>query len=183
MRAKCDHHMIRKLFAGLVEHAFYAQVGMCDPRLIDYLVMMLIDFIHVDRLYRMRDTDGKRLENIIEMLRFQEKDAQSGVRIPQRDFHRYIGDFALFWTGVFPEGLQRRSCTPNPDHLIYYVGRGKESYAIASELHDEKSDPPSSLLGRLSTHFEVCAHGLALVRRGWERRDFEGLDDARSLLY
>lgn len=183
MRAKSNDRPIRRLFAGLVEHAFYTQIGVCDPKLMDYLLMLLLDFIHVDRLYKIRDANGKRLESIAEMLDFQESDPRINTVIPKRDFHRYIGDFALFWTGVFPEGLRRRRHTPNPDHLIDYVGRGKKSYAIASSLYDEESDPPSSLFRRLSADFEVYAHGLCLVRRGWEQRHFEGSEDTGPLLY
>lgn len=183
MGANWDRHPIRKLFAGLVEHSLYAQVGVCDPRLADYLVMLLIDFIHVDRLYRIQDAEGRPLESITEMLELRLQTPDNHSPTHDRDFHRYIGDFALFWTGVFPEGLRRRRHRPNPDHLIDYVDRGKESYAIASRLCDEDSDPPSSLFQRLSAHFELCVHGLGLVRRGWERRDFQGLQDPGSLLY
>ena len=183
MRAPYHGHTIRRMFSGLVEQAFYAEVGVCDPKLVDYLVILLLEFLHIDQLYRIRDARGRRLETIAEMLAQQAQVTGMDGGIPKRDFHRYIGDFALFWTGVFPEGLRRRRRSPNPDSLVDYVDRGRESYAIAARLFDEDSQPPGSVLRCLSTEFEVCAHGLGLVRRGWERREFRGLDDPARLLY
>ncbi len=168
MQPSYNSHAMKRLFAGMVEHAFCAEVGVCDPRLLDYLVMMLIDFVHVDHLYRVRDAQGNRVENISDMLAVQQDRSSREDRLANRDFHRYIGDYALFWTGVFPEGLQRPSRSPNPDRFAEYIDRGKNSYAIASDLYGEDSDPPGSLFRRLSAEFEVCAHGLILVRRAWQ---------------
>lgn len=183
MRAHFDQLPLKKLFSALVEQAFCVEVGIGDPKLTDYLVSMLLEFIHMDRLYRLRDAQGRRIENIAEMLVALEADGGGSRPMREYDFHRYIGDFALFWTGVFPEGLRRRSSSPNPDHLIDYVGRGKRSYEIASTLCDEDSEPSGSLFRRLSADFEVCAHGLGLVRQNWQNRNFQGWPGHGDLLY
>jgi len=183
MQSKYHEHVIRRAFAGMVEQAFFSEVGVCDPRLTDYLVMMLLEFIHVDGLYKLRDREGRQLESITEMMEWQEQDLRRELGIRPCDFHRYVGDFALFWTGLFPEGLRGRRTSLNPDRLINYVDTGKESYAIASRLFDKESGSLSAVLRRLSNDFEVCAHGLGLVRRGWERRDWIGLDEPPTLLY
>ncbi len=155
------------MFAGLVEQAFFVEIGVCEPRLTDYLVGLLIEFVHADRLYRIRDLAGRRVETVVGMIAEAERERQGGGHAGQMGIYRHIGDFALFWTGVFPEGLRRRPGV-NPDHLLSYVDQGKESYARASELTDEDSVPPRWLLRRLSRDFEVCAHGLGVVRRSWE---------------
>lgn len=183
MQNAYQHTALRRLFAGLVEQAFAVEVGICDPRLAEYLVMLLVDFVHVDRLYRIRDARGRRLESIAEMLNSLESQRGSDERTRRREVHRHIGDFALFWAGVFPEGLRRRGMRVHPDTLLDYVGRGKQSYAIAATLHREDSVPPGSLLRRLSEEFELCAHGLGLVRRGWEQQESDGGEDPRHLLY
>ena len=117
------------------------------------------------------------------MLATLQHEGTSSGALREREVHRHIGDFALFWTGLFPEGLGRRRVSVNPDRLIDYVERGKRSYAIVSGLCDEDSDPPQSIFRRLSRDFEICAHGLGLVRRGWEREDPAGLGWQRELLY
>lgn len=167
-----DHrHPLRRFLAGLTEDAFYAQVGVCDPRVVEYLVVLLLEFVHVDRLYKLRDACGRRIESLTEMLSLDRRDLRERSGLTEGELHRYLGDFSLFWSGVFPEGMQRQSGGLHPDRLLDVVDRGKESYAIASRFHNEDSDPPGSLFRRLSAEFELCVHGLGLVRQGWERRE------------
>jgi len=176
MQPAYDNRPIRRLFAGFVEHAFYSHVGLCDPKVVDYVVWMLLEFVHVDRLYRLRDASGRRIETLAEMIELRAEGDQR-PRITEREFHRYIGDFALFWTGLFPSAVERPKRAPNPDYLVRYVDQGKESYAIASSLSSGNTDPPRSVLKRLSQEFETCAHALGIVRHGWEeqeRGDFPG---------
>ena len=61
-------HPLRRLFAGLTEHAFLQTLGLADPRLTDYLSEMLSRFVGSDAIYRLRDTEGKRLEEVAAML-------------------------------------------------------------------------------------------------------------------
>ena len=183
MQTSDPQRPLRKLFSALVEHAFCVEIGVCDPRLTDYVVMILCDFIHVDRIHKIRDARGMPLESVAAMLAQLESGEPDVDRTPRRDLHRHIGDYALFWSGLYPEGLRRRTYAPQPDGFLDYVKQGKRAYAAASELSDNHSEPPGWLFGRLSADFETCVHGLGLVRRGWEERDFFGLGDARHLLY
>ena len=183
MQPSYDHQALERMFAGLVEQAFCVEVGVCDPKLNDYLVAMLVDFTHVDRLYAIRDARGRQLNQITEMLAVLEEERGAESQVHRRRIYRHIGDFALFWAGVYPEGLSRNRRAVSADWLIDYVDHGKNSYGIAASLFDEDSQPPSSLLRRLGEEFEICAHGLGLVRRGWERSGFEGLGEGRDLPY
>ena len=183
MQPNYNHHPLKKLFSALVENAFCVEVGVCDPHLTDYLVALLLNFVHLDRLNKFRDAQGGRVGTIPAALALLDSESRGSGSPADRDVHRYIGDIALFWSGVYPEYLRHDRRSVNPDHLIDFVGRGKESYAIASELTDEDADPPPSLLRRLSSEFEVCAHGLGLVRRGWEQQTLNGEADSDQLLY
>jgi len=178
MQPNYDHHPLKRLFSALVEHAFCVEVGVCDPRLTDYMIALLLDFVHVDRLHKYHDAGGRQVATVCDTLALLDPDRRVADLPEDRDVHRHIGDVTLFWSGVYPEYLQRNRRSINPDHLIDFVGQGKESYAIASELTDDGADPPPSLLRRLSSEFEVCAHGLGLVRRGWEQRGVGGPGDS-----
>jgi len=174
---------LRRMFQGLVEDAFCAHVGLCCPELTDYLADMLAEFVHVDRLYALRDAAGRPIDQVADMLallEFANNAARSGSDLV---VHRHIGDFTLFWSGVYPEYLQRSRGLAFKDRLIDYVRQGKRSYAIASQLAAEKASPPPALLSRLSAEFESCCHGLGLVRRGWEQAEPEQSGLARRLLY
>ena len=171
-------HPLRRLFTGLVEHAFCAEVGLCDPYLTDYLADLLVDFTHIDRFNVIRNMEDKRLEQIAAMLAVMCDEPPASRVERDRTMYRRIGDYTLFWAGVYPERLKRSACSPH-DVLLSYVSQGKRSYAIVSDLAGEDGVLPASLFRHLSEDFEFCLYGLGLVRRGWENADC----NARELLY
>ncbi len=160
-------HPLRRMFAGVTEHTFQSQFGVADPSLIDYLSALLSRFIHADAIYRLRDAAGRRLEQVVDM-------ALEAAQLPPegrtaREVHRHIGDFALFWTGVYPEALQRLRSPACKDYFVDYCAQGKRSYYIASTYEGEGERDVAVVLRRLSDEFELCAYGLREVRREWER--------------
>jgi hypothetical protein len=163
-----ENHPLKRLFTGLVENAFFTELGLCNPKLVDYVADLLVSFVHIDRLHLLRDAQGRRLDQIGLMLAAS-LEGRPKAECP-RDFavHRHIGDYALFWSGVYPERIRHRQQPTWNDGLIDYVAQGKRSYAIASDLSDDGTIPPAELLRELSRQFESCVHGLGLVRRGWE---------------
>jgi hypothetical protein len=140
---------------------------MAGPRLTDYLSDMLSRFIHVDALYKLFNSGGKRLEQVAEMMAEAEALPEGRTR---REVHRHIGDVALFWTGVYPEALRRLQSVLTRDHFLDYCQQGKRSYYIASTFEDEDYREEAPVLRRLSEEFELCAYGLNQVRREWERQ-------------
>jgi hypothetical protein len=105
-------------------------------------------------------------------------EAEKRIGDARREVHRHIGDFTLFWVGVYPESLRRRQGPMHRDHLISYQAEGKRSYWIASTIEtdtEKERKAPAEVLERLSRNFELCAYGLREVRREWERRDDEDL--------
>lgn len=175
------HHPLRRLFAGLVEDAFCAQVGMCDPGLTDYLASLLVDFTHIDRLNAVRNAQGRRLEQIAAMIAVTSEQRPTTPTERDRTMYRNIGDYTLFWAGVYPEHL-KRAHRDQTDVLLDYVTQGRRSYAIVSELVDENEAPPPSLFRHLSEDFEYCVYGLGLVRRGLETSPIDEAGD-RELLF
>lgn len=161
------HHPLRRLFAGLVEHAFCAEVGMCDPGLTNYVADLLVNFTHIDRLNAVRNTQGKRIEQVAAMLALAMDPEPASPLERDRTVYRNIGDYTLFWAGVFPEHLKQSARNP-ADVLLDYVSQGKRSYAIVANLGREDDQPPPVVFRHLSEDFEFCLYGLNLVRRGWE---------------
>ena len=160
-----DNHPLRRYFAGLVESTFCARVGLCDPTLTDYLSDLLVNFTHIEQLQLIRNAQGKPLEQIAAMLLVVLDDDGQTSAEHDRAVYRHIGDYALFWTGLYPEQLRRLRCD-SPDLLIDYTLQGKRSYATVAELCSEDADPPSELFRHLSEDFESCVYGLGLVREG-----------------
>ena len=160
-------HPIRRLFAGLTEQTFLQLLGMGDPQLVDYLSSLLSRFLHVDTIYRLRNVHGKRLEEVADMM--LEAEAMPPEGRTRREVYRHIGDFTLFWTGVYPEALGRLRSTLTKDHFIDYCEQGKRSYYIASTFDEGPYHEEAPVLRRLSQEFELCAYGLNQVRHEWER--------------
>lgn len=167
------NHPLRLLFGGLVENAFCAEVGMCDPTLTAYVTDLLVDFTRVDRLAVIEHGQGKRLEQIAAMAVVHAEEPPATQIERDRMVYRNIGDYTLFWAGVYPEQLKRAARDPG-DVMLDFVAQGRKSYAIVSRLADENDAPPSSLFRHLSDDFETCLHGLGLVRRGWEQSRARG---------
>jgi hypothetical protein len=159
-------------------------LGLCEPDLAEYIADLLVKFAHVDVLYALRNSEGQRLDQIADMLTTLTC-GTDGVRGEEELLvHRHVGDFTLFWSGLYPEHLYPpRRGWARKDRLLDYVAQGKRSYAIASRLADSTTSPPSSLLGRLSAQFDSCRQGLELVRRGWTRTGRPGCDQATKLLF
>ena len=165
-------HPLRRLFAGLTEQTFLSTLGLADPPLTDYLSGMLSRFLHIDAIFRLRNAAGRRLEEVAEMM--IEAEAMPPEGRTRREVHRHIGDFTLFWTGVYPEALSRLRSVMTKDHFIDYCEQGKRSYYIASTFEDDPYRDEAPVLRRLSDEFELCAYGLSQVRREWERHRRQG---------
>ncbi|MBI3408119.1 MAG: hypothetical protein HY040_07155 [Planctomycetes bacterium] len=158
-------HPLRRFFSGLTEQTFAANLGMADPGLVDYLSLLLSRFIHIDALHRL-NLSGKRLEEVADML--LEAQALPPEGRTSREMHRHIGDYTLFWTGVYPDALRRLRSVLNKDHFVDYCRQGKRSYYIASTFAEDPYQEEAPVLRRLSEQFELCAYGLSQVRREWE---------------
>ncbi len=164
-----DGHPLQRMFAGLAEHAFFSHLGVADPPLTDYLSRLLSRFVHFDTVYRLRNEAGKPITELTEMVVEAEQLPAGGKT--RRDYYRHIGDFALFFTGLYPEALNRPRSHVCRDAMVSYTAQGKRSYLITSRLEEqEHHDAEAELFRRLSEQFELCAVGLRKVRDELEQQ-------------
>ncbi len=155
---------LSRYFAGLTESTFQARLGIADPPLVDYIADLLVRFVRLESIHKVRDLGGRRLSEIGAML----VEAEQRLGNAQREVHRHIGDFTLFWTGVYPESL--RKVKAQLDQFVDYCQQGKRSYYLASTFDGDEYASENEVLERLSEQFELCAYGLREVRREWEAR-------------
>lgn len=162
-----QNHPLRRFFAGSVEDAFYSKLGLCAPDVVTYLTDMLVTFIHVQDVYPLKGASGETLTAISEMVsRAHFTNSMSEVE-QQRLVHRHVGDYTLYWLGLYPESLKQQCSKGRNDYLVSFQKQGKQSYAIAAELYDSEQSMLGHTLDRLSEHYEDCAQGLTLARHGW----------------
>jgi hypothetical protein len=168
--------VLGRYFAGICEYIFASRLGVADPPLVDYVSDLMLRFVRLDTVHRVRNLSGRPVVQVADML----AEAENRVGLARRDVHRHIGDVTLFWTGVYPESLPRLRAVERKDFFVDYCTQGKRAYYIASTIEtDRDEDATGELLERLSAQFELCAYGLGEVRREWERRDDE---EVRGLL-
>jgi hypothetical protein len=166
-RAIPESHPLHRMFRGITEHTFQSELGIADPRLVGYVANLLACFVPTQTIWKLRDGQGRRLHEVTAMVAEAETAADSDRR---RQCHRHVGDFTLFWTGVYPEALAKLQASGSCDHLINFQLQGKRSYYLASTLEEGDEAP---ILRRLSDQFELCAFGLSRVRREWEKSEGE----------
>jgi hypothetical protein len=157
-------HSLHRLFRGLTESTFMEELGIGDPSLVGYVADLLARFVPSPNLFQVRDAQGRRLTEVAQMI----AEAESADDIERRrECHRHVGDYTLFWTGVYPEALGQLQVATSADCLIDFQAQGKRSYYLASTFAADEAP----VLRRLSDQFELCAFGLSRVRREWERPD------------
>jgi hypothetical protein len=152
-------HPLRRLFTGLTEHAFMAELGVTDVKLIDYISELLARFVHADGLFT-GDAAHRPIRSLADMAAAAEAMNLRGE--PRREAFRHLGDVTLFWTGVFPESLAKGRTA---SALVDYCETGKRSYYLASTYADTPAQQEEApILRRLSVDFETCMEGLRKVR-------------------
>jgi hypothetical protein len=154
------NHPLRRLFTDLVSRELTS-----DRQVATYVANLLVDFTHADRLYRIRNSRGKHLEDVGEML-IESNPLLAGRSFDrEREVRKHIGDFTLFLSGIFPEyvaTLPRRGL--RLDSLIDYVKLGKESYGVVAAFDQFEYRHDAPIFRRLSAQFEYCVYGLNQVK-------------------
>ena len=161
-----EGHPLQQLFLELVNSEFSHTLGLRDPQLSGYVANMLTEFCEVEQLYKIRDTQGRALHDVGEMLLQSDPvygEAPSFDR--ERQVRKHIGDYTLFFTGMFPESVQRcRLRRARLDSLVDFIRAGKESYYIVSRFEHFEYAKVAPLFAKLSAHFEECVYGLNQVK-------------------
>ena len=159
-------HPLSQLFRHLVGRRFFRDAGVRDAEACSYVSEVLIRFTHIENLYKIRNARGRRLEDVAEMLLESNPllDGRSFDR--EREVRRHVGDYTLFFAGIFPERLEHlpRLKRLSLDVFVDYIRAGKESYGIVSAFNLFEYRREAPLFRRLADGFEQCVYGLNLVK-------------------
>jgi hypothetical protein len=147
-------HPVHAVFRQLTERGM-SQLDLRDTDTIQYVTNLLVDFIDIENVYRIKDNTGQSLEYVFDIL---EQAGQAVSPSARREHYRHLGDMTLYNLGLFPEALTYGRRTVSPD---YYAEAGRRSYAIVAEM--ERSGR-TVVFRKLSDQFERCVEGLRWVR-------------------
>lgn len=160
--------LIRGYFAESVHDAL-SDVGLGgDSPTESYVVELLVEFLHRDRIYAIRDEAGRQVQSVTEMLAEGDMLLNADSFAREREVHKHIGDFLLFWSGLFPEFLKTMVAPSGKDALLNCVKQGQRSYYVASTFNHQPYDAEAPTLRRLSEQFVAYQHSLSLVRASFE---------------
>jgi hypothetical protein len=183
MAVRSDH-ALNQLFAELIEKHVVTSAGIRDSEMANYMARLLVEFTHIDRLYRIRNARGKRLADVGEML--IESNPLLGGRsfFYEREVRKHIGDYTLFLAGLFPEHVRSLPARGlRVDAFIDYIRAGKESYRVVASFDQFEFQRIAPLFRRMAERFELCVFGLNLVKgeleqnqRTWYRGVRQALD-------
>lgn len=167
----------------MVRRRFEADLRLPDPRLAAYVSGLLVDFTHVDNLYRVRDARGRRLEDVGEMLLESNPLLEASSFDREREVRKHVGDYVLFMTGLFPESLsgRQRFRRMRLDVFVDYVKASKESYGVVAAFDQFEYKAEAPLFRKLADSFELCVFGLNLDKQDLEwlqRSYYRGLRQA-----
>jgi len=159
-------HPLEPFFHQAVRNSYEGKLGLNDPDVTGYVARLLCEFSEADKLYKVRDAMGRPVEELEAMLLAADPVNGSAPSFDaERSVRKYIGDYALFVSGMYPEamvpGRRRRGAHPSLGELIH---AGKESYFIVSQFNLFEYEQEAPMFARLSDWFERCILGLALVR-------------------
>jgi len=174
---------LRGLFDEVLSRNFEENLHCSDREIILYLANLLTDFSRAERLYAIRNAKGKTLEDVGEMLLESNPLFEAPSFDREREVRKHIGDFTLFFVGLFPEAVNRwRLRRQRLDSLLDYVRTGKESYFIVSEFNLCEYKEAAPLFRKMSDQFELCVFGLNLVKRSLEQMQQESYVRAQKHL-
>lgn len=157
--------LLRNLFGSVVERTFMQTLGVHELGVSDYITDLVTDFVHIGKVYKVTDLQGKPLDEVADMLMQADITLQANSFSREREVHKHIGDFTLFWTGVYPEALPAMQSGWRKDRLVDYVKQGKESYSIAASFDYGAYREEAPVLKKISEEFELCMFGLNTVRK------------------
>jgi hypothetical protein len=161
-----ESHPLQQLFVDLVGRHYAEEIGIRDPHLINYVAHLLTEFCDAEQLFKIRNTANRPLNDVGEML--LESDPVYGPAPSfdrERQVRKHIGDFTLFFAGMFPESVnQYRLRRQRLESLIDWMKAGKESYYIVSKFEHFEYAKVAPLFATLSRNFEECVYGLNRVK-------------------
>ena len=179
-----ESHPLQQLFIELVGRHYAEEIGLRDPQIVNYVAHLMAEFCDVEELFRIRNAAGQPLTDVGEML--VESNPVFGPAPSfdrERQVRKHIGDYTLFFTGMFPESINHFRLRRNRmENFVDWIKAGKESYYIVSKFEHFEYAKVAPLFANLSQNFEQCVYGLNLVKNELQEMQHPLVQRATDLL-
>ena len=101
-----ETHPLQKMFVEMVGRHYAEEIGLRDPQIVAYVAHLMTEFCDAEHLFNIRNAAGKPLHDVGEMM--LESDPVYGPAASfdrERQVRKHIGDYTLFYAGMFPESI------------------------------------------------------------------------------
>ena len=156
---------LQRFFSEIVERN-YDEVGVRQAEVQAYVANLLAEFCESENLFKIKNEDGRSLSDVGEML--LESDPIYGPAPSfdrERQVRKHIGDYSLFFSGMFPESLNHHRLRKHRlAGFLDFIKAGKESYYIVSKFEYFEYAKVAPLFSRMAQDFERLVYGLNQVK-------------------
>ncbi|MBI3899760.1 MAG: hypothetical protein HY308_15900 [Gammaproteobacteria bacterium] len=144
---------LQQFFRHQLQQSFHDH-GLNEAGTVDYVAEVLARFAYTHLLYSLKDTEGRPLEYIVDML-IASQEAKDRRR--HGSIVRHIGDYTLFMSGLFRERVAARG------ELDYYVAHGRNAFWRSADY--EANPARRHVYRRLYEEFSPISDVLDYLRR------------------
>ena len=130
-------HPLEPFFQQMVRNSYEGKLGLNDPDATAYVAHLLCEFSESDNLYKVRDEEGRPIEELSDMMLASDPVHGSASSFDaERAVRKHIGDYALFVAGMYPEatGSPRRLRRHQPS-LGELIKAGKQIISLSDGAH------------------------------------------------
>ena len=152
---------LRRFFAGMVQPSF-ATLGLGAGETADYVVDIMARFARTDQLYRVRDSRGRPLESVTDLLTelMEQWPGSQPYHLGREvELRRHVGDYALFMSGVF------RAHVEHGGYLDHYLEQGGENYRAVGDRMQMMGVRQAAMFTGLGREFEVVSGALDYISK------------------
>ena len=101
---QAETHPLEPFFQQAVRNSYEGKLGLNDPDVTVYVAHLLCEFSDAQNLYKVRDAAGHPIDELETMLLAADPVHGTAASFDaERAVRKYIGDYALFVSGMYPE--------------------------------------------------------------------------------
>lgn len=142
----------------VMRHAL-TNVGERDRNLADFLASLFMEFGLRDRAQRLSKFDDDTYDTLAAIM------AAADSSDPKRSYlaRTHLGNYALWFSGVFPDHIEERRWRKGGPNLEYYESMGRKGYELAADHQLAKDAGVSDFYALAAERFRVMRIALTSV--------------------
>jgi hypothetical protein len=130
---------------------------------VPYVAEVVTRFVAMDSAQGITDSCGNPVLSVSQMIAEGDITLNANSFAREQYVHQFIGDYLLFWTGMFITGYGKLRASE--DFWIDPVSQAKSSYRIAASFEHPPYNEKQPVLKELSETFELHQYGVSRLAK------------------